>query len=492
MNFIPDKPGSTPSYFCTWGAQCALRNKSTLKNESARCFINEDLIFSENGMAFEFEAIRDDLFFILDDGWDVPYGVHPETQMSEFGSLILNEDRFPSFDGMPQERLKKLNEKIKSLGWKGAGLWIAAQGQGETWENQFSPEKEEEYWRERLRWSRFADIRYWKVDWGTHCGGAAFREKLTRLGREEFPELLIEHCLCIPPLNKNGGRFPGFTGPEFNTHDDVVKIFTNSDVFRSYDITVPLSAATTFDRVADLLKIQMTGEALGIINCEDEVYLAAALGFAVGTLCSTVGIKTPKKLDGVVRAVKWQRIAPAFGNSAGVDCYTGDNIVFDSYFFKPGDTWYAEAIGKEIYQGCPAVISRGIPLPHVSGFLEKAPLVVAARNPNGAVSIATLPRTTFEYRETPLSDIELEVGTVNVPIGVFGRYGQLTLVFDRSVNSKTIYAQDLTGYTVHDITNAVTVCNNRIIIPGKLINKIGLNAVSNGDVSEPGLVIVLE
>ena len=124
--------------------------------------------------------------------------------------------------------------------------------------------------------------------------------------------------------------------------------------------------------------------------------------------------------------------------------------------------------------------------------MEKAPLVVAARNPNGAVSIATLPRTTFEYRETPLSDIELEVGTVNVPIGVFGRYGQLTLVFDRSVNSKTIYAQDLTGYTVHDITNAVTVCNNRIIIPGKLINKIGLNAVSNGDVSEPGLVIVLE
>ena len=489
MNFIPDKPGTTPGYFCTWGPQCQLRKNYDRKVVTPRCMINEDLLFGGNGMVLEHERIRGDLFFVLDDGWDVPYKIDPNTEMHEFGSLILNEERFPSFTGTPAERLKKINDTVKSFGWKGAGLWIAAQSQGETIKNRFDAEKSEAYWRARLEWTKFAQIPYWKVDWGFNCGCPVFRERLTRLGKEIYPELLIEHCLCIPPLNQNEGRFPGFGETDYNRYEDLVNIFVNSDIFRSYDITDPLSAATTFDRVAGLMKIKMNPDAAGIINCENEVYLAAAMGFAVGIMRSGFDKDRPEKLDEDVRAVNWQRIAPVFGNISGADCHTGGDIVFDSYYFEPGEMWYSQGCGKEICQGCPSVISRGIPLPQVSNYTEKTPLAAAARNPNGAVAITTMPRTTFKKTETPLADIEFEAGTDDNPIGVFGRYRQLTLVFNQSVYGKTVYAQDLAGKEAQDVTNDVVISDNKMIISGGLINKIGLSAASEGDVSDPGLLI---
>ena len=69
------------------------------------------------------------LIFVFDDGWDVPYGLK-NNDNNDFGSLILNEERFPSFSGEPKERMKKLVDKVKSFGWKGVGLWICASAKG--------------------------------------------------------------------------------------------------------------------------------------------------------------------------------------------------------------------------------------------------------------------------------------------------------------------------------------------------------------------------
>ena len=53
--------------------------------------------------------------FVLDDGWDVAYGVHPATQREQFGSLEVAEDRFPSCTGNPAERLKSLNDLVTTI-----------------------------------------------------------------------------------------------------------------------------------------------------------------------------------------------------------------------------------------------------------------------------------------------------------------------------------------------------------------------------------------
>lgn len=94
------------SYFCTWNAQNFGRKDAALeKNGSiflgsegakkARDAMNEEFIFGQGGLADQYGPIRDCLYFVLDDGWDVPYGVHPDSQIEAFGSLEMSGDRFP-------------------------------------------------------------------------------------------------------------------------------------------------------------------------------------------------------------------------------------------------------------------------------------------------------------------------------------------------------------------------------------------------------------
>src|SRR5262245_21506497 len=192
-NLIPTQPGSTPSYWCTWGTQNLGRDDGTpMKAEQfegdegallARNCLKADTLFGANGWAVQlYPAIRSDLYFILDDGWDVPYNVDAGKERWRFGSLILSEERFPDFGGTPAARLATINQRLKALGWRGAGLWIAAQAFGEGRDQQtLDMQAQQSYWRERLEWSRQAQIEYWKVDWGLHTHDLDFRRMLTDL-----------------------------------------------------------------------------------------------------------------------------------------------------------------------------------------------------------------------------------------------------------------------------------------------------------------------
>jgi len=495
-NLIPNEPGSTPSYYCTWEAQNSgtqeERELDPVKFEGdqgarrARNNLNDEFLFGDDGLALQYEKIRGDLYFVLDDGWDVPYDVHPDTQRHQFGSLLLNEERFPSCTGTPDVRLHKMNERIKALGWKGVGLWVASQAQGEREENVFTTAQAKDYWRQRLDWSKYAKIGYWKVDWGFHADSVAFRKMLTTLAREIDPELLIEQCRCMHPINNRGGRFSDWE----TVTDDALEMFSFSDVFRSYDVTSQLSAATTIDRLSVLLQIQTSNEALGMINSEDELYIGAALGCSLGIMRKEVD-EHLKKGDEVVRAVRWQRLAPAFG--AGIkDTYVSDEIGTDTWYFNPGDTWAAELIGNEVTQSAPIALTRGIPLPQIHNTTGELPFVVAAKNPSGATSIATLKGTAVDRMRTPLCHIQLDIGDVSCPIGIFGYYKQLTLKFDCDLIGKKFYAQDLAGDEPQEITDLVGIDGNLLHLPGEVITQIGLKDATVGDVSDPGLVLVIK
>ena len=495
MNIIPNQSGTTPSYFCTWSSQYSTITDEMIKqgvtgpkaSEFARTNLNDESLFGKNGVALQHERIRGDLYFVLDDGWDVPYGIHEYTNKPGFGSMLLNEERFPSCAGAPATRLRKMDDRLRSIGWKGAGFWIAAQAWGESKENRLEPEAVERYWRERIRWSQAAGIHYWKVDWGLHCVNVDFRRMLSRIGKEEYPELIIEHCWCMPPANLGpDGRF----GEWENIANGSREIFSFSDMFRSYDVITPFSVVSTLDRIGVLLNTPVADHAFGMINCEDEVYLGAALGCALGVMRSTIREKPLMKMDEPVRAVRWQRLAPAFGSKCN-ETHISNDIAYETKFIE--SIWVEQMNAKEVRQGSPIAISRGISLPKitVSDSQDQKPYVVAARNPNGAVSVATLRRISGNFFETPRCNIELDVGSDNCPIGVFGHYGQLTLTFDHTIERKCIYAQDLAGDTARDITNSVTIDGIRLIIPGELIDEVGLSNATENDNSEPGIAIVL-
>ena len=420
------------SYYCTWLAQNFIASDAGEKraavrpeftgDQGANCArdkINEHTVFGNGGMA-QINA-RADLYLVLDDGWDVPYQTDPSVSKHSFGSLEVNEERFPFAKGNPAERLRALNGRVKGLGWKGLGIWVAAQRCGKDYKLPFS-EADEEYWRERIFWCKQAGVTYWKVDWGTSEHDNAFRKFLTETAREIYPALTIEHAVCCPPVNGMTealqcgavGRFKG--DKKISGLSKEAVLF--SEVFRTYDVTPQFSVASTLDRIAYLLPY-----AKGYLNVEDELYLASALGCQMGIMRSVYGKglddwDDSDRLQEADAALAWQKFAPPF---AGGKVEISEEILADEWAFKENEFWYQPINGRTIRQGAPAAVSRNAPLPEVKdGKTGEKPFVVCALDPNGAYSVAVLPRTLNGKRAYVWGDIICSLKKMPEKIAVFG------------------------------------------------------------------------
>ncbi len=515
MNLVPDAPGITPSYWCTWATQnfalevCnpdgSLADPSVYEGADgarlARHNLNESLLFGETGWATRYyDAIRSDLYLVLDDGWDVPYGIHPQECIESFGSLEVAQDRFPSCTGAPQERLERLNQLVVDAGWRGTGLWLASQAAGETRDMRFGERTLEHYWRTRAQWCHQAGVAYWKVDWGLHSHDWPFRRMLSRVAREEANGLLVEHAVCMPPLNdaKGSGRFPGWE-PQCS---DALALACESDVFRAYDTLYQLPTATMLDRVAWLLmNVEPSPGMGGLIHCEDEVYMAASLGCVMGLMRhpawrprAGADYDPPRyaqRITEAIRAVRWQRLAPAWSpGRETVQC--SDTVLTDAWRFEKGETWMTEIIGTTVTQSAPAIVSRGIGLPHVIPDGGEAPFVSASRHPNGAVALAALHRTRSDRRiDIPLADVLMDIGEGAHPVGIFGRFRSVTLRLSQPLGKRRVYAQDLADHQAEDITERLAIHAQTIVMDGALVDAVGGAVTPPGEASAPGLVLVL-
>src|SRR5512139_3217122 len=110
MNLIPEQPGQTPSYWCTWGLQNYSLSEGRLSSEAAAWDrparnLNETLLFEQPGWLVNFlEPVRGDLFVLLDAGWDLPTGADADRERWRFGLLEPDAEKFPSLSGSPAER----------------------------------------------------------------------------------------------------------------------------------------------------------------------------------------------------------------------------------------------------------------------------------------------------------------------------------------------------------------------------------------------------
>jgi len=247
------------------------------------------------------------------------------------------------------------------------------------------------------------------------------------------------------------------------------------------DATERLPIPAVLDRAARLLAASSgKKKEKELVDCGGQPYLGAALGLALGASART---------GEVTRALRWQRIAPPAG--AG---QTGNRVderrLHGSWVYRKGETADMSLLGREATQAAPARIARGMPLPEVSA--DEPPYVVASRHPNGAVAVATLPRTGARRGlYYPLAGVSIDVDKVDALIGVFGSYAQLTLQFGRSVAGRRVLAQDLAAETPVDITALVHFGDSSVTLPGTVIQRAGLLAAAPGDLSDPGLVLRL-
>ena len=210
VNLIPDSAGITPSYWCTWGAQNFATDTFTVRyaiegghHSHIADNLTEEAVFRNPGWEKQIpQKIKKDLYLMFDLGWDIRGNSYADkTRKWILATSELATDKFPSCKGTFAERLTKLNSMVKEEGWKGAGLWIAAQSMFDSKGMRYSAMEEEAFFRERIKWSREADIQYWKVDYGAKQSDIKFREMLTRLAHEEYPAIWIEHGRSGSPFN---------------------------------------------------------------------------------------------------------------------------------------------------------------------------------------------------------------------------------------------------------------------------------------------------
>jgi len=486
-SLVPKEPCSKPNYWCTWATQNYMYGQNlpdldpgVLEGDSgsrlAHNAMTEETLFGKSGWAANFfPKIRKDLLFLLDDGWEV----------GGTATFELDTKKFPSFTGSSTDRLGKLNQSIRDAGWRSLGLWC-----------RNTPGGDADRRLEAL--SQSAEIKYWKID----IGDPSFN--LVRLRNEIHIPLTLEHVHGEWPVNgdwKKDGRFGSQPWGSIR-----MEILRHTDVYRTYDVTSILSLPTTLDRVAEMLKgAEGHSEVRGLLNVEDEVYVAAAMGCTMGVMRHPlVGMRpgndvdlffngprqTKRRMDEVVRALRWQRIAPPF--SPGVGSVTlSDEVLTDSWNFERGQTWQNEIIGATVRQGAPACLARNIGLPSVKANGDR-PFVFATRFPNGSVAIAAQERTQVSKGwYMPACDVTLGIGDAPGPYGIFGYFEDLTLASDRSFQGKRVLAQDLAGDEAIDISGMVQVRGKNLYIPGKVIRRIGLHKATPGDLSAPGLVVAI-
>ena len=461
------------SYFCTWCVQGAAAYKNKQKREigeitfegdqgglTSRDAINEETVFGKDGWINYYPEIRKDLYFLIDDGWDVDYNTKTPDDFSKFGSFVVNEQRFPSFKGSPDDKLKEFVERVKAAGWKGLGVWLPAQAYGEDFEK---PVKEcIPYWRAMLERSKYAGVSYWKVDWGKCAYTTENRKTISELAREVYPELVVEHGICMWLVNDRDSDYGRFENDA--EYKRGVEMAEYSDVLRTYDHS-QLGISTTLDRVASVLP-----NSKALINCESLAYMAAGLGFSLGIMGD------PESENGkeALATIRWHRVAPTF---IGTETYQSEEILYDYFSFTEGSTYAPFLIGRKVHQGAPAIISRNTKLPLVEAEGEK-PFVVASLNPTGAYSVAELGR--FLEKETnPLADVTCFVECNPENIGVFGDFSSVT--FELLTSPISVKAQNLLTEEIVDISSKITL-DKKLKISGEILKEI------NGETSNKSAV----
>lgn len=499
----------TPNYWCTWNTQNDLSHQKFAEAPAtlafagdqgaklARAMINEDILFGTDGLALQFSEFCSGLNLMLDDGWDVPYGIHPDTRKECFSSLILDAERFPTFTGTPAQRLKKLNQKVQSIGFQGIGLWTACQNYLETDDGpRSSPAEQKQFWTERLTWCLEAGVHYLKVDWGARCNDADYRRRLTETAASLSPDLIIEHAFPCAPVNdvNTSNRFLHWN----QIKERFLETASFSQIFRIYDTAPQLSVPTTIDRCSVMLS-ELPDDSGCLLNCEDELYVGTGLGLAIAAMRSSLvkyqsdrsdPKQTRKRIKELARCLGWFTLAQPFSNKESLESYilTSDLVLWDTWTFNPGDFWWDSLNYKPITQGAPAVISRNMPLPSVIP-METPPYVLCCCYPNGATAISFLARQLQSNNYLPLCNATITVSSMFSPVGIFGRFQSLTICFPEDLEGLRLFARDLALDIEVDITAMVIFRGNSLVLPGTAAQEIC--PFSDQDVSEPGFVIHL-
>jgi len=148
----------------------------------ARGEMKEEYVFGPQGWATTFfPKVHQDLYFLFDSGWEIGGN----------STFDLDTQKFPSFLGDPEIRLRRLNNSILNKGWRGAALWCRSTSGGDADVPLVAR-------------SQNACIYYWEID------GGDLSFHIDHIRNELGASFTIEHIYREHPLNgdwRKDGRF---------------------------------------------------------------------------------------------------------------------------------------------------------------------------------------------------------------------------------------------------------------------------------------------
>ncbi len=481
INFIPDEGDAACNYICTWTMQEAVAKHLDIAGADMptrqRNALNENTLFNESLYHPVERKYREDLIFLLDDGWDVSYDTANNAANAKlFGSLEPDAEKFKSLGNTPLERLTAISEGVKALGYRGLGIWVSP-----TYgEEPFSMDAARAYWEERARLSHAAGVLYWKVDWGKNSGRPGYREMMTACVRKYAPGLIIEHARELLPfsdLTSGGGAVVR----------DMCDRFLVGDVFRTYDVEPPFADTETYARVNSLMKHvcfdEMRHGMRGIVNVESQPLIAVGLGFAFGIM---------KYKPAVEAAIRWQRIAPPYGAHIGT-YLTSEETVTDYLAFDTDPVWWLHKQWETYSVTVPQAAARNAKLPKIVCDGVK-PIVLTAGHPaRDVLSVVTLKRTIDpNVGMVALADVTAYPGGRKTLVGVFGYYRTLHLEYPEEIPANTsVWAQCMLDDYAENITDLVEIHGSTLTIDGTLLRKLGHKSGDRTTKAEPAVIIRL-
>lgn len=483
INFIPEKSTFNGNYLCSWSRQAEVARKFGITGKTCsdmRDALNEQHLFGDESLYhFYSKEYRSGLLFMLDDGWDVPYGSEHHGGEEFYGSLYPDPEKFASLGSAPLERLLNMSKKIKELGYCGLGLWVSP-NYGKLDENgDLDYDDVRRYWEDKALMCQKAGICYWKVDWGIYMRDAKYRAIMTECCHKVSPEMLIEHaypCGVFADYNDQNKpvakRFPEYL--EF------------SDVFRTYDILRPFEYVETLKRVDLLLSADIDYKCgcKGYINVEWMSFIAAGLGLNLGIMYGR------KEVEAVLR---WQRIAPPFAASES-NYIRSEHELTDSHYFDRKAASWVDFSNKLHKVTAPAIMARNTRLPKVEAVGDTEPYVVASKHPKeDALAVAALPRTVDpNVYINALADVTVFPKKLSTKVGVFGVFNSLIFEYPEKIpENAVIWAQSLLSDSAVDITERVNINGNCIAVDGKDLRYYAKVTHEHTECYEPSLLITI-
>lgn len=476
----PPSDELTGDYFCSWRMQKEAAKKYGLRGRwksETRDTMTSNFLFGKDADLHPLpKEERRDLIYLLDDGWDVPFGTPDIPGKAKiFGSLEADAERFSDLGRTPEKRLRKLCENIRNLGYGATGLWIACEYQGENSEDIYR------FYAEHAKLHEAAGVRYWKVSRGTHEDDTSYQEIISQAVRKNAKEIRVGHRIseALPSGRKSKDQLC----PE--EIREITSVLSHADVARIRLVLTPFGDTVLIRRLHEVFSVAKTCKDANPdaqVLADTRPYLAAVFGCAFEMICADAEERI---------ALRFHRLSPPFSVGEADYRYSTQRLIDRLYIEMPKKSGGMSSAPAYFEESAPATMSRGCPLPTVRATGD-VPFVVASKNPRTHVyAIGTFPRNIDPNPQiTPLADVELEVEGDSVTLGVFGIFDSLTLVYRTVIPTDTvILIQDFLDNEYQTITQKAVIAENKIRFSGTDLRTYGRSSQTFYNERSPACLI---